>query len=338
MKNLIIINNEKCTKINGEIFCENIEIKSLSQMFRNDLKVNFILRESKIEPIHKIQSKNVSLSSNIFLFLRSVLRSIFKNKSDYLIVSVTPYTFLSFIILFLFRRKIFLYLRSDVKKETTQILGKPASFIFKILELIMMSFSEVIAVNKTIIKKKHYHLVTPSQLDNKWFENTSYPKFDKIKLLYIGRVKIEKGIFSLIEIFKKIYDKKSLSLTIIGKGKKINNFSNNISFLRSISEKEDLIKKYDEHAILILPSYTEGYPQVLIESLARRRPVIIFNEIEHVKKNYKGVFISNRDPENLLILINKIISNYSSIFDDMGKNNLPTRSDFEKQLNKIFRN
>ena len=34
---------------------------------------------------------------------------------------------------------------------------------------------------------------------------------------------------------------------------------------------------------------------VLLESLARNRPVIIFEEIEHVIGDKKGIFISKRD-------------------------------------------
>ena len=33
---------------------------------------------------------------------------------------------------------------------------------------------------------------------------------------------------------------------------------------------------------LFLPSFTEGHPMSLLEALARRRPVIIFDEINHV--------------------------------------------------------
>ena len=50
----------------------------------------------------------------------------------------------------------------------------------------------------------------------------------------------------------------------------------------------NLLWKYMiDHNIFILPSYTEGHPQVLDESLSRLRPVIIFPEISHVKEREK---------------------------------------------------
>ena len=55
---------------------------------------------------------------------------------------------------------------------------------------------------------------------------------------------------------------------------------NNVSVYEVESNKQNLIKFYDEHNIFVLPSYTEGHPMVLLEALARRRPVILFEDIK----------------------------------------------------------
>ena len=41
---------------------------------------------------------------------------------------------------------------------------------------------------------------------------------------------------------------------------------------------------------MILPSFTEGYPMVVLEALSRLRPVIIFTEIEHIIEGRNGIF------------------------------------------------
>ena len=58
----------------------------------------------------------------------------------------------------------------------------------------------------------------------------------------------------------------------------------NVSIYEVENNKQRLIKFYDDHNIFILPSFTEGHPQVLDEALARLRPVIVFDEIKHVKR------------------------------------------------------
>ena len=106
------------------------------------------------------------------------------------------------------RKKVYLYL-SDGKKEISIIFGKILSNLYKMGENFISRFSNLIVVNKEISNKDKYFLVRPSQLDDDWNKNISRLNLDKeIKLLYIGRLKIEKGIFSLLNIYDKIKNKK----------------------------------------------------------------------------------------------------------------------------------
>ena len=41
---------------------------------------------------------------------------------------------------------------------------------------------------------------------------------------------------------------------------------------------------------MILPSYTEATPYVVDEALARKRPVIIFDDISYIVIDKKGIF------------------------------------------------
>ena len=123
--------------------------------------------------------------------------------------------------------------------------------------------------------------------------------------MYVGRIRVEKGIFSLANLIK---NKRNVSLTIVGAEKqasyKIN--QSNIKIHSTQSNKERLIKYYDDHNIFILPSFTEGHPMVLLEALARRRPVIIFKDIEHVIGNKKGIFVAKRNFLNFFGTLNQI--------------------------------
>ena len=337
-KNLVIINNEKCSIKNGEIFCENIEIQSLNQNLKDKYNIKFLLREGNIVPVYKIEKSNTKISSNIFSFAKNLFASVIKDRSKYLIISVTPYTFFSFLLLIVFRKKIFLYLRSDGKKEIEAIYGKILSIIYKTVENFMSMFSDLIVVNELISKKKNYFLVNPSQIDKDWLINSGViPEKGRIKLLYVGRFKIEKGIYSLINLFKKVsIDNKNISLTLVGQGNRPKVEDDRIKFLHPISDKKKLIEEYDRHKILILPSYTEGHPQVLLESLVRQRPVIVFQEIKHVAENYQGVFVCERDYEQLTKTINYIDRNYEDILKGMSTNSYPTKESFFGQLSKIL--
>ena len=92
------------------------------------------------------------------------------------------------------------------------------------------------------------------------------------------------------------------------------------------------MEAYDKNNISILPSYTEAHPYVIEESLARKRPVIIFEDIAYVKKNNFGVFVIKRERKDLLETTNYIIKNYKKIQTEMDRNSLPT---MEKMIGRF---
>ena len=71
-----------------------------------------------------------------------------------------------------------------------------------------------------------------------------------------------------------------------------------------------------------MPSFTEGSPKVILESLSRLRPVIVFREIKHVKSKFKGVFITNRNTKDLKKTIIYILKNYKKIQLEMKNNKI----------------
>ena len=77
---------------------------------------------------------------------------------------------------------------------------------------------------------------------------------------------------------------------------------------------------------------------VLLEALARKRPVIIFEEIKHVIGNKKGIFVSKRNLNNLIETINHVKKNYREIIEEMSENKLPTKKDFLKEFRNLILN
>lgn len=195
--------------------------------------------------------------------------------------------------------------------------------------------STLISCREYILKGKNGYVINPSQISNKWKQNLNKPNLEKINLLYVGRLRKEKGIFSLVNILKK---NSEINLTIVGEENEISKQFNyqNIKSMKIINNQDELIRLYDYHSVFILPSYTEGQPMALIEALSRLRPAIIFKEIEHVIQNRDGIFTSDRNYESLLKTIKYVIKNYDNIQESMKKNNLPTNEEFINNLKKII--
>ena len=309
-------------------------MKSIPEGLSNNFDILFIGRKSKINRSHKINLQKIEITFSIFSFLFNIFKTFKHEKTNYLLISINPYTFFAYILLFIFRKKIFVYLRSNGYEEYKAIFGFIGPFIYHAMYILVTFKSKVIVCQNKLTKKKERDLVFPSELDENWFKNITKPMINKPKLLYVGRMKIEKGIFSLSKIFDEIFD--DIELSVTGNINDIKTNNKKINFLGYGYDSTKLINIYDNHNILILPSFTEAHPKVIDESLARQRPVIIFEEISHVVQDRSGVFISQRNSKSLSKIIKFIIANYSSIQASMLKNKLPTKRNFISQMTSIL--
>ena len=343
MDNLVVLNNEKVSKENNEFYSRNYNFKILPEGLNKYFKVEYIVRKSNTKEHHKLNLQNVKIASNIIQFIYFVI-STFKNKNTkYYIITISPYTFVAFLFLFLFRKKVFVYLISSGYEEWKFILGSWSVWIYHIMFTIVTSNSTVIALHDRLYKKKNGHVIASSALDKNWLENFKEVKLDKVRFLNVSRVNPEKGIYEFLEMFKEI--KIDAEISIIGKTKSstlqkkfqsIIEDNKNIKFPGYISDRQLLIDTYDKHNILILPSYTEGQPYVVDESLARRRPVLIFEDIKHIIKERKGIFVSKRNIESLTETTKYIMQNYYEIQKDIEKNKFPLEKDMFKQISNVI--
>ena len=334
-KDLVIINNEKIFKENETFYCNNLDLKILPEELNEYYSVQYIVRSSSKKSDQKINLKNIKVAPNIFKFIYFILKT-FKNPNvSYLLVCITPYTFFSFLFLFLFKKRVFLYLFSSGHEEYKHILGSWFVWIYHIMYVIVTSNSKVIVCHERLYDKKKSHLVHISRLDDIWLKEYKDAPLDKIRLLYVGRMSPEKGIFDFLKMFDQI--KFDVHFSIVGNSENKNILNKNIKLFGYVADPKSLIDIYDEHNIMILPSYTEGTPYVVDESLSRKRPVIIFEDIDYIVRDKKGVFVTKRDIDSFLKTAKYIMENYLEIQKNMEKNILPTKKDMIKQISDIIK-
>jgi glycosyltransferase involved in cell wall biosynthesis len=338
MKYLYILANERIYYDKRNFFCENKDIQSIVNYFSHKYKLIVISRYSNsIKPF--ILKKNYKVFNlrliYFFNFLKFILSDIKKKKV--LVISITPFNFLIFLIFkIFFDCKFYLYLRSNGYEEYESILGKKYIWIYDFMFKYMTKYSQVISCHKRLYNKK-CHILYPSELNLTWQKKIkkNYFKNNMINILYVGRFKIEKGVYSLLNIFSKL--PKNIRLTLVGNGDPIKNADDRIRLIDFVQSEKELIKIYDSANILILPSYTEAHPKVIDESLSRMRPVIIFNDIKYVIQERYGVFSVDRNHDELIKIINYIKKNNELIFTQLKKNKLPERKYFLKKLFRIIK-
>ena len=334
-KKLFIFSNESISIEENKYYCDNLDLKSTPEGLNKKFEVNLLGRKSVKKRSHEIKIKRIKTFNNIFSYLSEVKRASKNLDSKFLIISISPYTFLISIFLKFLGRKPIVYLRSDGYGEYEAILGKIGPIFYHLMFSITGAISSLISCRDYILRGKNGKIISPSQLDSVWLRQPKNIEVKNFKLLYVGRIRVEKGIFALSELIR---NKRDISLTIIGAEKgsssKIN--QSNIKIFPTQSNKTKLIKHYDDNNIFVLPSFTEGHPMVLLEALARRRPVVIFEDIKHVIGDKKGIFVTKRNFLSFLGTLNNIKKNYKKIQKDMKKNKLPTNKEFIDKFIKLI--
>ena len=109
MDNLVVLNNEKVSKENDEFFSRNYNFKILPEGLNRYFNVKYIVRKSNTREHHKLNLNKIKVASNIIQFIYFVLSTFKQKNTKYYIITISPYTFISFLFLFVFRKKVFVY-------------------------------------------------------------------------------------------------------------------------------------------------------------------------------------------------------------------------------------
>ncbi len=120
-------------------------------------------------------------------------------------------------------------------------------------------------------------IIIPNGIDTREFTPVQKSHIAKKKIIYLGRLCEEKGVILLPEIISKLKDDSLVEkLDVYGSGPmakalkdKINDFNlNNKIFLKGPIPHDQVNKTFGNYDILIMPSYKEGHPIVLLEAMA----------------------------------------------------------------------
>lgn len=104
-----------------------------------------------------------------------------------------------------------------------------------------------------------------------------------LKILFLGWLEEEKGIFELLEACRRLINKRSFVLSIAGRGNAEKRAMDLVAEYRMDScvtfegwaryeRKINLLKSAD---ILVLPSWAEGFPNAIVEAMAAKVAVIV---------------------------------------------------------------
>ncbi len=133
---------------------------------------------------------------------------------------------------------------------------------------------------------------------------------DSKRIISAGRFGKEKGFDMLIKAFKPVTEKHTdWHLDLFGDGEMMEtvknlideyNLSKNVHLM---GMRTDLLQRYKDYAMYVLPSYREGMPLVLLEAKANRLPIVSFDILtgpkEIVRDGIDGILIKPYDIDEM---------------------------------------
>ncbi|MBL4832209.1 MAG: glycosyltransferase family 4 protein [Aliivibrio sp.] len=149
----------------------------------------------------------------------------------------------------------------------------------------------------------------------------------ELSFLFVGWVVLEKGMFELLEAVGNSEKLRRTKINIVGNGSFMEGAVNicrekelhNVLFHGNIPHK-DVLSFYENSDVLVLPSYAEGFPNVIVEALYYGLPVIstdvgaITDSVMHYENGIiveKGDAVSLQKAMELFVDSPEVIPNFS---------------------------
>lgn len=118
-------------------------------------------------------------------------------------------------------------------------------------------------------------IVLPSGIENSYISSEASPNNEPVKFVFIGRYERRKGIEELNKAIMSLSLKQPVHISFIGPvpgDKKIERES--VTYYGEIRNATEINRILKQHDVLICPSWSEGFPNVILEAMAAGLAII----------------------------------------------------------------
>lgn len=140
-----------------------------------------------------------------------------------------------------------------------------------------------------------------------------------LRLLFVGWLEREKGIFELLEACSRLAQKNNFLLDIAGKGHADNSvreliieneLADRVRFLGWIKGRE-IEEAYAQADVFVLPSWNEGMPNVVIEAMATKLAVVVTtvgNIPDFITNEQQALLVPPKDADALTNALDRVLN------------------------------
>jgi len=157
-------------------------------------------------------------------------------------------------------------------------------------------------------------------------------------LLFVGRLMAEKGVCDLLDAFVKVRSQVDCRLIIVGDGPLANELcrravhlgvSDSVVFTGYLAEPE-LNEVYMRADVFVLPTYSEGFPTVLLEAMSFGLPIVttsVGGAPDYLTEGENVLYVPPRQPKALAEALDRLLHD-ETLREELGENNRRKVDDF----------
>lgn len=175
--------------------------------------------------------------------------------------------------------------KSEFVKKGTIVFLKLFYKNYEAIFLRSNEYSKIVSEQLNFKKEKFFSIkagININSFDKSFKDNTIWEDYgikkEKFKVLYVGRLSVEKGVDRLVSYWKE-FKLDNCELVLVGDLEfKLNIFIEDNIKIVGRKQKNELSKLYASSDCFIFPSTTDTLGQVVMEALSSALPVIVTNK------------------------------------------------------------
>lgn len=221
----------------------------------------------------------------------------------------------------IFRKKVVLHIHpsefSDFYSNLSGFLQKYSHHTLYIADEIVVLTHEMREYLLNIFPNKHVHVLR-NAIDISHFSNLQNVERTKIEIIFLGWYIREKGVFDLVDAITKIHSANiPVKLNFYGTKQvvQLNEYIaskqlNNVITVHNWIDEDTKLRALYRSRILVLPSHSEGLPNVILEAMATHTPIVatsVGGLKEVLRDNENALIARVNDPNDIAAKISLLL-------------------------------